>query len=103
MRLSRFAGSLLVALLLTLTPVHAQQADPPAPIPAPAPPPNPDEARCAARGNVSADTQAAACTNLINNGRHGHASLGTLHLNRGLAYARSGAMDRAIADFDTAI
>src|SRR4029079_17337682 len=49
------------------------------------------------------DTQAAACTALIDSGRYSRQNLAILHSNRGIAHGKAGDYDRAIADFDAAL
>ena len=83
----------LAALALVPASAGAQQAAPR----------SSDEQRCTGQAGVTPDAQAAACTTLIDSGRHSRQNLAILHSNRGIAYGKAGDFERAIADFDAAL
>src|SRR3954471_6240536 len=62
-----------------------------------------DEQRCTGQAGVTPDTQAAACTALIDSKRFSRQNLAILHSNRGIAHGKAGDYDQAIADFDAAL
>src|SRR5690242_10905165 len=62
-----------------------------------------DEQRCTGQQSTNPAVQISACTALIDSRRYAKPNLSILYSNRGIAYGKAGDIDRAIADFDTAI
>src|SRR3954447_26685166 len=84
-----------LAVLALLAAASAASAQPQSPMSA-------DEQRCAGLNTAPADA-IQACSTLVGSGRYAGNNLAIVYSNRGIAHARAGDFDRAIADFDQAV